>query len=248
MKISIVTISWNAAKTIEQTICSIIGQKTKDTEYIIIDGGSTDETLDIVEKYKDKIDCLISEKDRGISDAFNKGINKATGDVIGIINADDLLLNGALEHVFETMKEETDVFYGRVASFTTVEKVPMVYRIENYRKIDISKLRYEMVISHPATFIRKSAYQKYGQYDLTYRNSMDRELLLRMYLGGAHFQETPYALSMFRTGGTTDNSFKRSIDESYQITRKYGGNRILAEYTRMKKLLYFETHREREKA
>ena len=246
MKISIITISWNASKTIEKTIQSIVAQKTEDTEYIIIDGGSTDGTIDIINRYMDKIDFFVSESDNGISDAFNKGITHATGDVIGIVNADDILLAGALDHIRNNMNNDTDVFFGRVSSFSEVNDVPTIFMQKAFRKTDIAKLRYEMVISHPATFIRSSAYKRYGMYNIEYRNSMDRDLLLRMYLGGANFQETPYVLTLFRTGGTTDNSFKRSINESYQISKKYGGNLVVAEFTKLKKNLYYSMHRNRE--
>ena len=242
MKISIITISWNASRTIEKTIKSVVDQKNADTEYIIIDGGSTDGTTEIIEQYKDQIDFYVSERDNGISDAFNKGITHATGDVIGIINADDILLDGALDHIRMNMNSDTDVFFGRVSSFSDIIDIPRVYISKSFKKTNIDRLRYEMVISHPATFIRNRAYKKYGMYNIEYRNSMDRELLLRMYLGGAIFQETPYVLSLFRTGGTTGNSFNRSINESYLISKKYGGNPIIIEFTRMKKQLYYSIH------
>ena len=100
-KISIITITFNSEKTLEETIESVLSQNYPNLEYLIIDGGSSDGTLEIVKRYKDKIDFVISEPDRGISDAFNKGIRYATGEIVGIINSDDLLLPDALHKVAE---------------------------------------------------------------------------------------------------------------------------------------------------
>ena len=98
-RISVITITYNSAATIEETIRSVTMQDYPDLEYVIIDGGSTDGTLDVVQKYKDRIQVVVSEPDKGISDAFNKGVDRATGEIIGIINSDDILLPGALQEV-----------------------------------------------------------------------------------------------------------------------------------------------------
>ena len=108
-KITIITICYNSAQTIEKTICSIVSQDYANLEYIIVDGLSTDNTMGIVEKYRDQIDVILSEKDNGISDAFNKGIRHATGDVIVMINSDDTLLPGALSQVAKVWEPQIDV-------------------------------------------------------------------------------------------------------------------------------------------
>ena len=107
MKISIITITYNSEKTIEETVKSVIDQDYPDVEYIIVDGQSKDCTLQIIEKYSSHISTLISEPDRGICDAFNKGIANATGEIIGIINSDDMLLPGAISHLVSVIKPET---------------------------------------------------------------------------------------------------------------------------------------------
>lgn len=238
MKISIITICRNAETTIEQAIQSVINQNYDDFEYIIIDGDSSDSTKDIIEKYREHIHIFISEKDQGISDAFNKGIRQATGDVIGILNADDVMLQGTLSIVAKEMKEKTDVLFGHVKSFIEVDKIPPSKYISDQKEVNLSALRYEMCISHPATFIRRAAYEKYGLYDLSYKNSMDRELLLRMYVGNAVFQHTPYLFTLFRAGGVTDKAFRRSIEESYSISVKYGGLKWKAWLIKIKKIIY----------
>lgn len=247
MRISIVTVSYNSVKTIEQTIISVLSQKNAEFEYIIIDGGSTDGTKEIIEKYKDYIDYYVSEADAGISDAFNKGIKHCTGDVIGLINSDDILLSGALEYVDKAMKKESDVFCCRIEAFKTIDSYPCIFAKVNAKPIDFGKLKTEMVISHPATFVRRNAYQKYGCFDIQYRYSMDRELLLRMYLKGATFQQSNMVLTLFRVDGLTGSQFQKSINESYVISRKYGIGFVNANIVRLKKMIYYYLHKMNEK-
>lgn len=238
MKISIITVCKNSASTIEQTINSIISQKDTFIEYIIVDGKSQDDTIKIINKYLNYIDVLISEQDRGISDAFNKGIKKASGDVIGLINADDILLKGALKIVQKEMHPDTDIFFGNIQLFENIIEIPYIFKPERASKVKIKELEREMVIPHPATFVKRSAYEKFGIFDERYKNAMDRELLLRMYKGGAVFQQTDYVLTLFRRGGTTESAFQNSIDESYEISIKYGTSPIIATATKLKKQLY----------
>ena len=108
VKISIITITYNSERTVEETLKSVISQAYPNLEYIIVDGASKDKTLDVVAKYKDSIARIISEPDKGIADAFNKGIRMATGDLIGIINSDDLLLPGALRKMAESYDGDPD--------------------------------------------------------------------------------------------------------------------------------------------
>ena len=115
-KISIVTITFNSENTVEETIKSVISQDYSNLEYIIIDGASTDRTLEVVNKYRDRIARIVSEPDKGISDAFNKGIRYATGDVIGIINSDDILLPGALQAVAAAYEEGVGVYRGNICT------------------------------------------------------------------------------------------------------------------------------------
>ena len=111
-KISIITICYNSEAHLEEAILSVVNQAYKNKEYIIIDGGSTDKTLSIIEKYRNKIDYFVSEPDKGISDAFNKGIKVATGDMIGIINSDDKLEKDALQMVAESYEDSVDLSRG----------------------------------------------------------------------------------------------------------------------------------------
>ena len=120
-RISIVTITYNSAATLEETIRSVTMQDYPALEYVIIDGGSTDGTLDIVQKYKDQIQVVVSEPDKGISDAFNKGVSRATGEIIGIINSDDILLPGALQEVAAAYDPQVDVYSGLILGLYRVD-------------------------------------------------------------------------------------------------------------------------------
>ena len=113
-RITIVTITFNSAATLEETIRSVTMQDYPALEYVIIDGGSSDGTLDIVQKYRERIQIVVSEPDKGISDAFNKGIARATGEIIGIINSDDILLPGALRELAEVYDPQVDVYSGLI--------------------------------------------------------------------------------------------------------------------------------------
>lgn len=234
MKISIITITYNSEATLEETIESVIAQDYPELEYIIVDGLSQDGTMDIVRKYADNISVVISEKDKGISDAFNKGIRAATGDIIGIINSDDMLMPGALQAVAAQMKEDTDVVYGKA------------YRLyedgstREYLPRDLKIFTYKMPLVHPATFVRKAAYEQYGYFNVDYRYCMDRAVLYQMYRGGAKFQYIDEFLAYYRMGGTSENQYwTGTLKEGEQISIDFGMNPIKAKLiTVYKKLRY----------
>ena len=182
-RISVITITYNSAATLEETIRSVTSQDYPALEYVIIDGGSTDGTLDIVQKYKEQIQVVVSEPDKGISDAFNKGIARATGEIIGIINSDDILLPGALQAVAEAYDPQVDVYSGLILFWNeeTDETFP------SYPDVTFDTLKLQYNVAHPARFVRKDAYQRYGLYRVDLRYMMDIELLVRFYKQGARF-------------------------------------------------------------
>lgn len=217
MKVSIITITFNSEKTIRDTIESVLSQDYSELEYIIIDGASTDHTIDIVKEYTDRIYKFVSEKDNGISDAFNKGLALATGDVVGIINSDDMLLPGAIKHMVEIIEPETEILYGNG------KRLFMDGHMEPYLAGDYRKLTSRMTLVHPATFVRKSSYEKYGFFDLQYKGCMDRELLLRMYKHGANFQQDQFYYAIYRMGGFSDSQYNSIITKEREaISVIYG--------------------------
>lgn len=216
MKISIITVCINSEKTIEQTIQSVINQANCDYEYIIIDGKSTDTTLEIIEKYKDKITTVVSGLDLGIYDAMNKGISLATGDIIGIINSDDWYEPGIFARVEEYFQNEnTEVVYGKMNLFN----------IDGMSEVlipsDIEKIRYEMEIPHPTVFVKREIYERYGKFNLKYRIAADYELMLRLYINGVRFEYLEYTIANFRFGGISTQRGEVCTRETLEISLKY---------------------------
>ena len=219
-RITIITITFNSAATLEETIRSVTMQDYPALEYVIIDGGSTDGTLDIVQKYKDQIQIVVSEPDKGISDAFNKGIARATGEIIGIINSDDILLPGALQAVADAYDPRVDVYSGIILFWN--EKTGETFPSYPDVKCDTLKLQYN--VAHPARFIRKDAYQRFGLYRVDLRYMMDIELLCRFYQQGAKFKLVEKALAKFRIGGTTNDPIYKKKEDYRAFVQSFGGS------------------------
>lgn len=224
-KISIVTITYNSEKTVEETIQSVVSQNYPNLEYLIIDGGSKDSTLDIVERYRDKISFVLSEPDKGISDAFNKGVKNATGEIIGIINSDDILLPSALQAIADEYESNVDVYRGNTIiwnpELNTNVSVPPGMRCSVDDK-------WGGGVNHPSTFITKRAYDKVGLYNTEYRYAMDVDILYRLYNEGLNFKRIDKDLAKFRLGGETSTLWTKKVKERYLIRRRNGASKLLA--------------------
>lgn len=209
VKVSIITVSYNAAKTIERTMLSVLNQSYKNIEYLIIDGQSTDGTQQLIEKYRDEIDYYVSEPDRGIYDAMNKGISHATGDVVGIINSDDWYETDAVEKITKRFREtDADVVFGEI------------WLIDfNDKKKSCSS--HSKLPPHPAMFVKRNIYEKYGVYDTKYEIAADYELTLRLAAGGVRFEGISDIISNFRTSGISNIKKMECIEETYRIQLKY---------------------------
>lgn len=216
MKVSIITVVFNGAKTIEQTIKSVINQSYKDIEYIIIDGGSTDRTLDVIKKYEKYISHVVSEPDKGIYDAMNKGIRKATGDIIGIINSDDWYEENTISQVVENfLTFEPELVYGNINFIQENGK------IEKSKKYSLDEIWDKMVTPHPSVFIRKDIYDKYGLFNTEYKVAADYELILRLYSKGIKFSYIDDVLANFRIGGYSIKRSDITEIETIQVAEKY---------------------------
>lgn len=217
MKVSIITVCLNSEKYIEQTIQSVLNQTYKNIEYIIIDGLSTDNTLKIIDKYKPMFGenlKLISEKDNGIYDAMNKGIKKATGELIGIINSDDWYEIETLKEVVSVSKKTPQaVIYG-VVPFWNNNSITNI-TITSYKE------PYNRPIPHPSVFIPTKVYKEYGLYDINYQMLADQDLLIRLCEKKVPFKFIPKVLANFRLGGTSDKFKDICENERKIILQKY---------------------------
>lgn len=177
-KISIITVAFNAQNTIERCINSLLQQRFKNTQYIIIDGGSTDDTVAIIEKYSANVDIFISEPDNGIYDAMNKGIALATGDVIGTINADDFFADDdVLDNIAKVFSEQdTLILYGDLDYIDPSDKVIRKWRSGKYSR---GMFNWGWMPPHPTFYCKKSLFDKLGVYKLDYGSAGDYELMLR---------------------------------------------------------------------
>lgn len=218
-KISIITISYNSGETIAETIDSVLNQTYSNYEYIIIDGGSKDNTMEIVDSYGDRIAYKISEPDKGISDAFNKGILAATGEIIGICNSNDLLLPDALEKIAEAYEEGIDVY----RASQIMRNFETGYEYVMHPTIDIPKIPFAANKCHMGCYITKAAFEKYGMYDVEFKYAMDLELLRRFIFNGAKQKKVPHNIGVFRLGGVSQQGEKYKKWEREQVVLRYGG-------------------------
>jgi glycosyltransferase involved in cell wall biosynthesis len=218
--ISVVTTVWNGAKTLRRTIETVRQQGIDLIEYIVIDAGSTDTTIDIILANQDVISYWVSEKDRGISDGFNKGLALSRGKYILILNADDWMSPGQLNYAIETLETTgADFVFGDLL-YHNDKKV--LYRIRG--EVDYAaRIAHVMPgLNHPTVVIRRSAYEKFGLFDLTLRYAMDYELLLRMHKGGARGIYDPRIVGHMSLEGTSDRNARAALKEGRDISIRHG--------------------------
>lgn len=226
MKISIITVSLNSVNTIEDCIISVVNQSYKNIEYIIIDGGSIDGTLDIIKKYESKISFWISEKDYGIYDAMNKGINSATGGIVGIINSDDFYANwSVIKEIVEFMsKEKVDSCYGDL-TYVDRKNTNKIIRFWKSGKFRKSKFKIGWMPPHPTFFVKKQIYEKYGLFNLKFYMGADYELMLRLlYKHNISTVYIPKVLVKMRTGGENRPSFINVINNGISCYHAWKAN------------------------
>jgi glycosyltransferase involved in cell wall biosynthesis len=227
MKITIITVSYNSAKTIETTLQSVASQTYDNIEYIVVDGGSTDGTLDLITKYSKHISKWVSELDKGIFDAMNKGIKMATGDVIGMLNSDDLFNdNFALEKVMQVFntKPELDSLY---ADLYYVSQLNTNKIVRNWVSGEQKSFNKGWHPGHPTFYVKKSVYDVRGLFNIDLFLAADFEIMLR-FLG--KFKISTYYLKeplvRMRLGGASNNSFKGFIIQNMQCIQAFRLNNL----------------------
>lgn len=210
--ITIVTVSYNAVETIEKTILSVINQTYYNIEYIIVDGGSTDGTVDIIKKYVDKITYWVSEPDKGIYDAMNKGIIKASGQWINFMNVGDWFNNNnVISDVVSQINDNAIIVYGDI--------IKMLPDIQYYERAEpLTLLKRKMVFSHQATFVRTDYHKKY-LFDLSFRSSADYHFIYNSYYKrNVLFQYIPLLVANYdESDGMSKNNWTLAYRENYRI-------------------------------
>ena len=218
--VSIITICLNAEKTIEQTIQSVINQTYKPIEYIIVDGGSTDSTLDFIRKYDNRIDYWVSEPDDGTADAMNKGIQLSRGVLIGILCADDFYEENAVETIIGNYSADTPkIYHGDMTRVDahTCEKTFFVKPPD-----DLRKLFQGSAINILTALVDWRIFEKHGLFNRDYKFADDHEFLLRVFLAGVEFEYIPKNITFMREGGRSHKHYIRACWESFNLTVKYG--------------------------
>ena len=252
MKISLITACYNSAGTIRTAIESVLSQKGVDIEYIVVDGGSTDGTVEIVEEFsrKEHKDGFafkwISERDRGMYDAINKGIKMATGDIVGILNADDVLAaDDTLEHIAEALGEEgtgkreegrgnrerIDCVYADIRFVREGESVAALRGARTVRYCSAKRwrpwmFRFAAMVPHPSFYVRRECFDRLGGYSLDYRICADFELELRyMYLARLKAAYLPECVVVMRMGGASTAGWRSNVEinrEDLRALRAHG--------------------------
>jgi glycosyltransferase involved in cell wall biosynthesis len=208
---SIITVVYNDEDNIEKTILSVLAQTYRNIEYIIIDGASTDRTLSVINKYKDRVSKIISEPDLGIYDAMNKGINIAKGDYISLLNSGDTYERDTCQIVSNKINElKADIYHGMIRVFDDKQLISIqgctIHNIKN------------SMINHPTCFVSKQIYSK-NTYDLRYKSASDYDFIIKNYNDGAVFCFIEKILANFYLGGIS--SSKNGLLETTRILYKY---------------------------
>lgn len=229
VKISIITVCYNSVGTIRNTIESVLSQTHKDVEYILVDGGSNDGTLAIIEEYKDAISRLVSEPDSGIYDAMNKGIALASGEVVGILNSDDYFEDDrVLADVASDFAADpgADIVFGNVV-FVRPDDLHKVVRYYDSSRFRPWKLRFGWMPPHPATFVRRQIYRNHGLYRTDYAIASDYEMFVRWLLvHRLRYRRLDRVLVRMRMGGVSTGGLRSSLLLNREIVRACRANGV----------------------
>lgn len=215
MKISLITTTYNSAATLQHTFDSVLAQSYKDIEYWVIDGGSKDGTVDLIREYESKF-CgkmrWLSEADRGLYDAMNKGILHATGDIVGILNSDDFFTSDTvLQSVVEGFSDDIDAVYGDI-HFVRPGNLDKCVRYYSSRHFRPWALRFGYMPAHPSFYARRELFEKYGGYSLDYKLAADYEMMVRLFhKAKIRYKYLPIDMVTMRTGGMSTKNVKNRL-------------------------------------
>ena len=228
MKISIITVVYNNQSTINYAIESVLNQDYPNIEYIIIDGNSTDGTLKKIQKYKEHITHFISEPDRGIYDAMNKGLKLASGDIVGLLNSDDFYTSNSIisEIVHEFQDKQVDLIFGDIV-FVKPENLDKITRYYSSSNFHPNKFAWGWMPGHPSCFLKREIYEKYGYFKTDYKIAADYEILTRFMAKHAiSYSYIPKVFVKMRTGGVSSANLKSNWILNKEIVRACRENGI----------------------
>ena len=234
-KFSIITVSYNSKNTIAKTIESVLSQTYSNIEYIIIDGGSKDGTCEVINRYTERISHVVSERDRGIYDAINKGINFATGNLIGILHSDDFYADETvLEKVSSVFcNKNIDAVFADLI-YVHPDDLDRVVRYYSAAGFTPRKFAYGLMPPHPTFFVRREVYEKYGLFKTDYKISADFELLARFLVRHkVSYHYLPEVIVKMRPGGLSTRNFKSNWILNKEIIRACRENNISTNYLKV---------------
>jgi len=242
MKISVVTVVYNSAATIRDAIDSVLRQDHPDVEYIVIDGGSTDGTIDLIKSYGNKISRFVSEKDNGLYDAMNKGIQLATGDVVGIVNSDDLFYNNSvLSRIADAFADnKTDAVIGDIVFFKdgTEGKILRKYSSAKWTP---GRFAWGYMPAHPSFFFKRSLFDDLGVYKTDYKIASDYELMIRyFFVAKIKWKYLPIITTKMRPGGASTQGIKSVLILNKEIARACRENGIYSNYLMIYSKYFFK--------
>lgn len=228
MKISIVTVALNAADTLADTLQSVASQTHVETEHIVVDGASTDGTLDIAARHGSHLAKIVSEPDKGIYDAMNRGLSLATGEVIGFLNADDVYANDeVLQRIAEIMAhDDLDAVFGDAEFVNPTRPTRSVrrYRSDHFRP---DRIAWGWMPAHPALFLRRGVYERFGVFRTDYRIAGDFELVARIFHNGTiRYRHVDEVWVRMRTGGISTGGWRNTVLLNREVLRACRENRI----------------------
>ena len=230
MKISIITVCYNSAKTIENTFHSVKNQTYKNVEYIVVDGVSKDGTLDLIKKYESTISKWLSAPDKGLYDALNKGIALATGDIVGVLNSDDVFLDVfILENIAKFHQEnDIDASIGNITQFNESGKTVRKYSSKNWTP---ENLKIGFMPAHPAIFFKRDLFENYGKYRLDFVSGADYELIIRFFLRNKiTWKYSDITTTAMLIGGISSSGYKSYKLISREIKKALDLNNIKFSY------------------
>lgn len=248
LKISIITVCYNAKNTIKHTLDSLSLQDYQNIEFILVDGNSNDGTMDIVKSYESMFDIIISENDNGMYEALNKGIRVANGEIIGILNSDDVFCNNNILSLIANIFNNESELSAIIGDVAFVNESNKIIRYCSAKKWNTSKFKFGNMPPHPSFYCRKSCYNKFGYYNTSFKIAGDFELLLRfLFINHINYRYFPITIVYMKSGGLSTSGLKSTLTINNEISKAFKINNLKTTFINLysryfKKIFEFLPH------